>query len=128
MNFGYPISETQRLGFSLGVTDTKITSGQYAVQEIAASPRLAPEIEYWYYSTQQADGSYAAAEVLEPIDTLPLSALSPPENEGFLDLNGDKYLNWSLTGSWLQSNAEPRAVGDPRCVAVGIAGNRSAIV
>ncbi|GIR70962.1 MAG: hypothetical protein CM15mP74_22130 [Halieaceae bacterium] len=38
VNFGYPISETQRLGFSLGVTDTKITSGQYAVQEIAASP------------------------------------------------------------------------------------------
>ena len=103
MNFGYPISETQRLGFSLGVTDTKITSGQYAVQEISASPRLAPEIEYWYYSTVQADGTYAAAEVLEPIDTLPFSALSPPENEGFLDLNGDKYLNWSLTGSWLQS-------------------------
>ena len=59
MNFGYPISETQRLGFSLGVTDTKITSGQYAVQEIAASPRLAPEIEYWYYSTLQPDGTYA---------------------------------------------------------------------
>ena len=53
MNFGYPIGETQRLGFSLGVTDTKITSGQYAVQEISASPRLAPEIEYWYYSTLQ---------------------------------------------------------------------------
>ena len=28
VNFGYPISETQRLGFSIGVTDTKITSGQ----------------------------------------------------------------------------------------------------
>jgi outer membrane protein insertion porin family len=103
MNFGYPISETQRLGFSLGVTDTKITSGQYAVQEIAASPRIAPEIEYWYYSTLQPGGTYAAAEVLEPIDTIPLSALSPPANEGFLDLNGDQYLNWSLTGSWIQS-------------------------
>ncbi len=103
MNFGYPISETQRLGFSLGVTDTKITEGQYAVQEISASPRLAPEIDYWFYSTQQADGTYAGAEVLQPIDTIPLSALSPPENEGFLDLNGNQYLNWSLTGSWIQS-------------------------
>ena len=103
VNFGYPISETQRLGFSVGVTDTKITSGQYAVQEIAASPRLAPEIEYWYYSTLQADGTYSAAEVLEPIDTIPLSALSPPSSEGFLDLNGDQYLNWTLTASWLQS-------------------------
>ena len=75
----------------------------WGVQEISASPRLAPEIEYWYYSTLQDDGTYAAAEVLEPIDTLPLSALSPPDNEGFLDLNGDEYLNWSVTGSWLQS-------------------------
>jgi outer membrane protein insertion porin family len=40
---------------------------------------------------------------LQPIDTIPLSALSPPENEGFLDLNGNQYLNWSVTGSWIQS-------------------------
>ena len=47
------------------------------MQEISGSPRLAPEIEYWYYSTLQDDGIYAAAEVLEPIDTLPLlSALT----------------------------------------------------
>ena len=103
VNFGYPISETQRLGFSLGVTDTKITSGQYAVQEIAASPALAPEIEYWFYSTLQPDGTYGAAEVLQPIDTLPASALSPPSSEGFLDLNGNQFLNWTLTGSWIQS-------------------------
>jgi outer membrane protein insertion porin family len=103
INFGYPISETQRLGFSVGVTDTKITSGSYAVQEIATSPVLAPEIEYWFYSTLQADGTYAAAEVLQPIDTIPPSALSPPDGEGFLDLNGNKYLNYTLTGSWLQS-------------------------
>ena len=103
MNFGYPISETQRLGFSLGVTDTKITSGQYAVQEISGSPRLAPEIEYWFESTSLPDGTYSAAEILRPIDTLPESALSPPLTEGFLDLNGNKYLNWTLTGSWVQS-------------------------
>ncbi len=103
INFGYPISETQRLGFSVGVTDTKITSGSYAVQEIATSPVLAPEIEYWFYSTLQPDGTYAAAEVLQPIDTIPASALSPPDGEGFLDLNGNKYLNYTLTGSWLQS-------------------------
>jgi len=103
INFGYPISETQRLGFSVGVTDTKITSGSYAVQEISTSPKLAPEIEYWFYSTVQPDGTYAAAEVLQPIETIPLSALSPPDGEGFLDLNGNKYLNYSLTGSWIQS-------------------------
>ena len=40
MSFGYPISETQRLGFNLGITNTDITSGRYAVQEIRTSPRL----------------------------------------------------------------------------------------
>ena len=103
VNFGYPISETQRLGFSLGVTDTKITSGQYAVQEISSSPKLTPEIQYWFYSTLQPDGTYAAAEVLQPIDTLPPSALTPINNDGFLDLNGNQFLNWTLTGSWIQS-------------------------
>ena len=103
MNFGYPISETQRLGFSFGVTDTKITAGQYAVQEIKSSPRLEPQVENWYESTLQADGTYAAAEVLRPISELPITALTIPGQLGFLDLNGDEYLNFSVTGSWLQS-------------------------
>ena len=103
MNFGYPISETQRLGFSFGVTDTKITAGQYAVQEIKSSPRLEPQVENWYESTLQADGTYAAAEVLRPISELPITALTIPGQLGFLDLNGDEYLNFSVTGSWLKS-------------------------
>ena len=103
MNFGYPISETQRLGFSFGVTDTKITAGQYAVQEIKSSPRLEPQVENWYESTLQADGTYSAAEVLRPISELPITALTIPGQLGFLDLNGDEYLNFSVTGSWLQS-------------------------
>ncbi len=103
MNFGYPISETQRLGFSLGLTDTTITSGQYAVQEIVGSPRLAPEVKYWFESNVKPDGTYSAAEVLQPIETLPLSALTPPESDGFLDLNGNQFLNWAVTGSWIQS-------------------------
>ncbi|MGB0765853.1 MAG: outer membrane protein assembly factor BamA, partial [Luminiphilus sp.] len=103
MNFGYPISETQRLGFSFGVADTKITAGQFAVQEIKASPRLDPFVENWYESTLQADGTYAAAEVLRPISELPITALTIPDQLGFLDLNGDEYLNWTVTGSWLQS-------------------------
>ena len=57
MTFGYPISETQRLGLSVGLTDTEITSGRYAVQEIRTSPRLDPAIEQYYVSTLQPDGT-----------------------------------------------------------------------
>lgn len=103
INFGYPISETQRLGFSLGVTDTQITVGQYAVQEIKASPRLQPGINNWYESTLQDDGFYAGVETLRPLLELPPSALSATSDLGFVDENGDQYVNYSLTGSWLQS-------------------------
>jgi outer membrane protein insertion porin family len=103
LNFGYPIKETERLGFSFGLSDTEITAGQYAVQEIKASPRLEGGIDGWFESTLRSDGTYAAVEEL-----LPIAAL-PPEYEvqhgapGFLDQNGDKFFNFTVTGSWSQS-------------------------
>jgi outer membrane protein insertion porin family len=103
MNFGYPLSETQRLGFSFGITDTKITAGDFAVQEIIASPRINPEIPGFYESKRQQDGTYSEVEVLQPLTGLELDFLSPPPVPGFLDENGDEYLNWTVTGSWLQS-------------------------
>ncbi len=103
LNFGYPISETQRLSFSFGVSDTNITAGQYAVQEIKSSPRLADGIDNWYTSTLQADGTYSAPEVLLPIADIPYSALTFPPEPGFLDQNGDQFLNYTVSASWLQS-------------------------
>ncbi len=103
MNFGYPLSETQRLGFSVGLTDTKITAGRFAVQEIQASPVLDERIPGFFETTIQDDGTYSGVEVFRPIEELSLDALSPSPELGFLDENGDDYLNWSLTGSWLQS-------------------------
>ena len=38
MSFGYPISETQRLGFNVGITDTDITSGRFACKRSAPVP------------------------------------------------------------------------------------------
>jgi outer membrane protein insertion porin family len=103
LNFGYPISETQRLGFSFGASQTDITVGQYAVQEIKASPRLQSNVQNWYESTRQSDGSYYAAEELLPIEDIPFEYLVIPEELGFIDENGDNYLNWTITTSWTQS-------------------------
>ena len=103
LNFGYPIKETERLGFSLGVSDTEIDTGQFAVQEIEASPRLDNDID-WYDSTLNPDGTYSAPEVLRPVSDLPNSyEVAPPAGPGFLDENGDSFLNYSVTGSWSQS-------------------------
>ena len=102
INFGYPIKETQRLGFSFGVANTDINTGQYAVQEIEASPRLDENVNDYFVSTL-VDGKYTAPEVLLPISALPASALTNPTNQGFLDENGNEFLNWTVTGSWSQS-------------------------
>lgn len=103
LNFGYPIKETQRLGFSFGVSDTDITAGRFAVQEIKASPRLEDRVDNWFESQRLPDGSFADVEVLQPIETLPPSFLTLPDEPGFLDENGDEFLNWTITSSWSQS-------------------------
>ena len=103
LNFGYPIKETQRLGFSFGISDTEITAGRFAVQEIKASPRLEEGVDFWFDSTRLPDGSFSGPEELFPIETLPPSYLTPPADPGFLDENGDEFLNWTITSSWTQS-------------------------
>jgi len=102
INYGYPLSETQRLGLSLGAANTEIDTGQFAVQEIEASPRLDDNVDNWFESTL-VDGIYTAPEVLNPISTLPLSYQVIPENQGFLDENGNEFLNYTVTSSWSQS-------------------------
>ena len=103
VNFGYPIKETERLGFSIGLSNTEITAGRFAVQEMIASPRLQQGVDYWFESTQTEDGSYLEPEVPQPVDSLGESQLTRPLDTGFLDRNGDEFLNWTVTASWLQS-------------------------
>ncbi|MGB4247071.1 MAG: outer membrane protein assembly factor BamA, partial [Pseudohongiellaceae bacterium] len=40
LNFAYPISEIQQIGFNLGYTHTELSSGGASVQEIKSSPTL----------------------------------------------------------------------------------------
>ncbi|MFT5482635.1 MAG: outer membrane protein insertion porin family, partial [Halieaceae bacterium] len=109
VNFGYPLSETQRLGFSFGVSNTAITVGRFAVQEISGSPRLQDGVDNWFESTEVLNesgfgtGVYDAIEELQAISTLPESALTPPTITGFLDDNGDDYDNFTFSASWSQS-------------------------
>ncbi len=103
MSFGYPIKETERLGFSLGVANTEVNTGRFAVQEIRTSPRILNGTAGWFESRRNDDGTYSGVEELLPLDTLPPEALFIPEPNGFLDQNGDEFLNWTATASWTQS-------------------------
>lgn len=102
LNFGYPIKETERLGFSFGVANTDINTGQFAVQEIEASPRLQEGVN-WFESTALGNNVYSAPEVIEPISDLPPGYEVIPASQGFLDKNGNEFLNYTMTASWTQS-------------------------
>ena len=108
INYGYPIKETERLGFSFGVSNTDITTGRYAVQEIKASPRFENGVNDWYQSTLEFNAAgnpyYSDVEELLSLDVLPPDyKVEPAGGPGFLDANGDEFLNWTLTTSWTQS-------------------------
>jgi outer membrane protein insertion porin family len=103
LNFGYPIRETERLGFSFGISNTDITAGRFAVQEIKASPRLLKGVDYYYDSTLNSSGFYDEPEMILPIEDIPDDYLTPPPDTGFLDENGNEFLNWTITASWNQS-------------------------
>jgi outer membrane protein insertion porin family len=104
INFGYPIKETQRLGFSFGISNTDVTAGRFAVQEIKGSPRIQKAYDTWFESTfDVTTNTYTSAEVLEPISALPPEYETAPREQGFLDENGNEYLNYSVTASWSQS-------------------------
>lgn len=104
VNYGYPLSETTRLGFELGYSHTEIDAGARAVKEIKSSPRLFDAVKYFYESKFDTDsGRYSSAEVLEDIATLDSSALVDPGEQGFLDEFGDRFDNFTAGISWRQS-------------------------
>ena len=108
INFGYPIKETERLGFSFGVSNTDINTGRFAVQEIEASPRLIDDVDDWYVSNLNPDGTFSGVEELLPVQPvgeggIPADYLVIPDEPGFLDENGNEFLNWTVTASWSQS-------------------------
>lgn len=103
LNFSYPLSEIQRLGFSLGFANTEIDAGIGAVQEIISSPRLFDFVNQFYVSRLDPNtGTYTAAETLQPISALPAGS-TPRGEPGFLDLYGDEFNNYTISTNWRRS-------------------------
>ena len=97
VSFGYPINETQRLGLSFGLTHTEITAGVGAVQEIKGSPRPIDRTEGW---VNLEDLNQSPIPIIE--GTPPDSFFQTDIPIGFLDIHGDTYDNFTVTGSWSQ--------------------------
>ncbi len=91
VNFGYPISEIERLNFSFGYTHLSIETGDFAVQEIVGSPRFEDDVVWGInqddYQNACFDDNAAIACDLSDIRT-PLSDIDLDSPVGFVDANG----------------------------------------
>lgn len=99
VNFSYPIEETERLSYAIGVANTRIDPGYGSPKEVIGSPRPLKGIDTYYTPTQQLDGTYSAAEIPLPVDT----QYKPYDATGFLDKYGRSYNELTLTLGWAQS-------------------------
>lgn len=121
MSFGYPLSEIERLGFSLGYSHTEVTAGNYAVQEIKGSPRLFDGIDYLGQEFQSlglgaVDPDTGLQLYVYPGDPLPFDPLDygvlTRSPQGFLDEHGDTFDNFTITGTWTQSQLNRGRLAD----------------
>lgn len=106
INFGYPLSETQRLGFSAGYTNTVIKTGVGPVQEIEASPRPLFGLDSVIVTPPVLPVFDDDDNLITPAQdavTMPVTDALLYREPGFLDLHGKRFNDFPLTVSWLQS-------------------------
>ncbi|TNF33495.1 MAG: outer membrane protein assembly factor BamA [Gammaproteobacteria bacterium] len=109
INFGYPIKETERLGFSFGYTKTEITTGIGPVQEIRATPTEIPQFDEYIIDpivepTFDTNGNLLTPAIPAVTGGPPIpDALYVRGEPGFLDLHGDEFDDFPFTISWIQS-------------------------
>ena len=111
MSFGYPLSEIQRLGFSLGFTHTEVNTGIYAVQEIKGSPLPYEGLDQYVVREVAGEDPYHVIQPPELGTPMPEPVFGVTEDDdkfqeassGFLDRHGNVYDNFHLTTSWSRS-------------------------
>jgi outer membrane protein insertion porin family len=108
--YGYQLSENQSLSFVLGYNNTKIDAGWAPVQEIKASPVPIPGADFYLIRPGRTESIFdpetgTIYPITEPI-VAPISQLPPnifDVTPGFLDRDGNKFNNFTLSVSWLES-------------------------
>ena len=116
VNFGYPISEIERLNFGIGYTNISIETGSQAVQEIIGSPRLFDGDTFLDEFITEDQATAITNEIngnSSPYDSsivgVGTSLISANPNvlvnspDGWVDENGDEFDILTLNASWRQS-------------------------
>lgn len=105
LNFGYPISDIERIGFDIGLRRLEVTPTPYSSPEIIRSPRWVEgtpyitQLEYedlvnrWALGYDYPEGVYEAKLATDEM-------LGP---NGFLDIYGDTFNDAQASVYWLRS-------------------------
>ncbi|GAA3940365.1 outer membrane protein assembly factor BamA [Litoribacillus peritrichatus] len=113
VNFGYPISNVERINLDFSVSQTEITLGSEPAQEISGSPDPLDGVDHYvneHYTTDSTAGSSdptANNNIICEFDdpSCSLGVVDRPSEEagGFIDEEGDLFRDFSITTSWSRS-------------------------
>ena len=105
LNFGYPISDIERLGFDIGLRSLEVEPTRYSSQEIIRSPSWNPDIGY----ITQSENYDLVQQLVQGFDYPNGSYERKPFTEdmlgepGFLDVYGDTFNDAQVSLYWLRS-------------------------
>ncbi|HSC67909.1 MAG TPA: outer membrane protein assembly factor BamA [Cellvibrio sp.] len=105
LNFGYPISDIERIGFDIGLRSLEVEATSYSSQEIIRTPRWLPNVGY----ITQSDNYERQQLIANGIDFPSDRFLPKPHEEsmlgepGFLDEYGDTFNDAQASMYWLRS-------------------------
>jgi outer membrane protein insertion porin family len=105
VNFGYPISDIERIGFDIGLRSLEVEPTNYSSQEIVRSPAWNPNVGY----ITQSENYALAQQLVNGIDFPDGSYETRPFTEdmlgapGFLDVYGDTFNDAQVSMYWLRS-------------------------
>jgi len=115
VNFGYPISEIERIGFDIGLRTMKVTPTAYSSQEIIRTPLV---VDGLYYDSSkgfissvitQSDLNDLVARASSGTDYIAGTYTPTTLNDsvlgekGFLDIYGDTFNDAQVSVYWLRS-------------------------
>ncbi|AMX02225.1 outer membrane protein assembly factor BamA [Microbulbifer thermotolerans] len=108
LSFGYPISEISRVGLNLGVSHLELGVGETPVKEIKGSPVPNDSLIGMILSSDETEISEELEEAFDAGEALDLSSpldesLLNTDFDGFVDLNGENFDSFTVTGSYARS-------------------------
>lgn len=117
VKFGYPISDIERLNFSVGFRNLTVKPSQYSVREIIRTPLYADNAQYITQSDylnllnvigKASIGGGAEDFPVGRVDTYPVPSDADDVNNikgqpGFLDINGTEFHDFVANIGWAKS-------------------------